>query len=81
MSLEEKETYDDEMRMNKNFEDDNELVDNTITNDSTTNDGKDDEKKKNQGSNPTEVAIDLLYMSEKALEGGKYLPKDLFIKE
>ena len=81
MSPEEKEKCDNKMKMNEKSEDSNELVDNTITNDSTKEDSKDDKKKKNQESNPTEAAIGLLHMSKKALEGEKYLPKDLFIKE
>ena len=44
MSPEDKEKNDNEMKMNKNSEDNNELVDNTITNNSTKEDGKDDKK-------------------------------------
>ena len=69
VSPEEKETYDNEIKMNKKSEDNNELVNNTITNGSTKEDGKDDKREKNQGSNSTEAAIDLLQMSKKTLEG------------
>ena len=69
MSPEEMETYDNEMQMNKNAEDNNELVDNTIIKDSTKEDGEDNDEEKNEGLNPTEAVITMLQMSEKALEG------------
>ena len=47
MSPEEKETYDNEMKMNEKSEDNYEPVDNTITNDNTREYGKDSKKKKN----------------------------------
>ena len=59
MSPEEKETYDNWMKMNKNSEDNIELVDNTMTNDSIEEDSKDDEKG---------AAIKMVQMSEKALK-------------
>lgn len=71
MSSEEKETYDNQMRMDKKSKNNNELVDNMITNDSTKEDSKDNKTKKNQGSNPTEASTGLLQMNEKVLEGGK----------
>ena len=68
MSPKEKETYDNKMEMNKNLEDDIDLVDNTMTNDSTKEDGKDNEKGKNKGSNLSEAAITMIRICEKALE-------------
>ena len=59
MSPEEKETYNNVMKIMKNSEDNIEPVDNTITNDSTEEDGKDDEKG---------AEITMVQMSEKALE-------------
>ena len=81
MSLEEKETYDNEMKIDKNSEDNIELVDNTITIDSTKEDVKDDKKEKKEGSNLKEASITMLWISEKALEVKKYLSKGLVFKE